>query len=219
MTDTDIMGTLRHDTREISDDNAQEKSFDASLTHENWDYSPNGLQGSSASARLAYLKERVGQLPHMNRKDLVRGASWCIHLPDDIPRDTAREKQFFEAVNDYLNAKYGAQNCYSCVVHRDERNVDGSLSRPHMHYKFIPVASTGRISYYDTVTRTEYRRFHPELKKYLESRGIRANVNSGITRQQGGNKTTEQIRSNHAQERSRHVRNNRVQADRSNSRF
>ncbi len=202
------MGTLRHDTREISTENAQDKSFDSALSAENWDLSPNGLKGASASQRYKYMINRVNEIPHMKRKDLVRGASWCIHLPNNIRRGTPEEAQFFRECVTFLKARYGEANCFSAVVHRDERNVDGSLSRPHLHYKFIPTKYDDkrqemRISYDKCISRTEYRVFHPELKKYLESRGIRANVNSGITRRQGGNRSIERLRDGYARDHAR----------------
>lgn len=81
------------------------------------------------------------------------------------------------------------------------------LGQPHLHCLFMPVTKidhaslmkkknhvkameeyTEKISAADVLTKRELQRFHPDLQRHLEKDGISCNVNSGVTREQGGNR-------------------------------
>jgi len=191
----DVFQALKHDVRDVSPENAELKSFDVNNIKEDWDLTPHH------EPKFEYYKQRLAEVPHMKRKDLVTAASWYIPLPKEIPRGSTQEKRFFRAAESFLEQRYGRENCFSSVVHRDEKNVDGTPSVSHLHFKFIPVNKKGRVSWDGTITRSELRSFHPALQKWMNDNGIRCNVNSGITRLQGGNRTVEQIRAGHTQQR------------------
>ncbi len=213
----DVFQALKHDVRDVSPENAELKSFDVNNIKEDWDLTPHH------EPKFEYYKQRLAEIPHMQRKDLVTAASWYIPLPKEIPRGSAQEKRFFRAAESFLEQRYGRENCFSSVVHRDEKNVDGTPSVSHLHYKFIPVNKKGRVSWDGTITRSELRSFHPALQKWMNDNGIQCNVNSGITRRQGGNRTVEQIRAGyeHQQNRGREnaIRRNQVQNTREVSRY
>ncbi|MDO4518296.1 MAG: plasmid recombination protein [Bacillota bacterium] len=46
----------------------------------------------------------------------------------------------------------------------------------------------------DVINKEDLVTFHKDLQKFLDQRGIAANVNSGITKAQGGNMTVEQLK-------------------------
>ena len=81
------------------------------------------------------------------------------------------------------------------------------LGQPHLHCLFIPVTKIDHISLMkkknhvkamenyeekisaaDVLNKRELKRFHPDLQHHLERDGITCNVNSGVTREQGGNR-------------------------------
>ena len=99
------------------------------------------------------------------------------------------------------------------VVHNDEGG------QPHLHCCFIPVVPDRKhggekICANDVLTRKELRNFHPELKKYLKNNGIDANINSGITRQQGGNRTVKELKEGRTRDWTVNIRNEDISAGR-----
>jgi len=51
-----------------------------------------------------------------------------------------------------------------------------------------------KLSAMDVVNLYDLQTFHSDLKKYLERAGIKANVSTGITREQGGNRTVAELK-------------------------
>jgi len=99
------------------------------------------------------------------------------------------------------------------------RDKDGNgiqefhLGQPHLHCLFMPVTKINhdslikkknhvkameqfseKISAADVLNKRELQRFHPDLQRHLEKDGIFCNVNSGITREQGGNRLVAQYK-------------------------
>lgn len=86
--------------------------------------------------------------------------------------------------------------------------------RPHLHYTFIPTVKinhaalsrkknpvkemfnyTEKICAKERINRQDLLTLHPAMNKYLNEKcGITCNLNSGITREQGGNKSVEQLK-------------------------
>ena len=81
------------------------------------------------------------------------------------------------------------------------------LGQPHLHCLFLPVTKIDhaallrkknhvkamerydeKISAAEVLNKRELQRLHPDLQSYLNAAGINCNVNSGITREQGGNR-------------------------------
>lgn len=82
------------------------------------------------------------------------------------------------------------------------------LGQPHLHCLFMPVTKidhaslmqkknhvkameqfSEKISAADVLNKRELQRFHPDLQRHLEKDGISCNVHTGITREQGGNRS------------------------------
>ena len=55
-------------------------------------------------------------------------------------------------------------------------------------------AKTEKVSARELLDKKELQSFHPDLQKYLRSKGITAKVHSGVTKAQGGNMTVEQLK-------------------------
>ncbi len=86
--------------------------------------------------------------------------------------------------------------------------------RAHLHYTFIPTVKIDKkalsekknpikamaeyeekISAKERINRTELLHLHPDLNRYINDHcGIKCNLNSGITKAQGGNKSVEQYK-------------------------
>lgn len=89
-----------------------------------------------------------------------------------------------------------------------------SEGRPHLHYTFIPTVKINhaalakkknpvremfnyseKICAKERINRQDLLTLHPQMNKYLnEECGISCNINSGITREQGGNKSVAQLK-------------------------
>lgn len=68
-----------------------------------------------------------------------------------------------------------------------------------LHFDFIPVApdekhQCEKICANDVLNRKELRNFHPDLQNHLKEHGINARVMTGITREQGGNRTVKELK-------------------------
>lgn len=51
-----------------------------------------------------------------------------------------------------------------------------------------------KLSARDVINKEDLKTFHKDLQNYLNKRGIKANVNSGITKERGGNMTVDQLK-------------------------
>lgn len=179
-----VFGLLKHNSREIP--NPSNKDINPAESIKNFDL----ITGRKISA-YDYFKQRKAQLYCYNRDDVKVLAGWVITQPADLPPEN--QKIFFDAVYDFLNERYGKENCIQAIVHCDESG------QPHLHYLFIPVVKDTKrggekICCSQVLNRTELRAFHQNLQKYLLSRNIQANVINGITKKNGGNKSVWQMK-------------------------
>lgn len=177
-----IVYMFRHNTREAREiknpDVNREKSH---------------LNTSIIGKKYGDYKKRLDEIYVYGRKDTVTLASWIVTLPKDYDGD---EKEFFEKVNEFLVMRYGEKNAMQSIVHRDESG------QPHLHFTFVPVVkdekfhkpSGEKLGSKWLLNRFELLHFHPELQKFLKANGIDANIQTGITRKQGGNKTVTQLK-------------------------
>ena len=108
---------------------------------------------------------------------------------------------FFLAVYDFLENRYGEENVVQAVVHDDEGG------QPHLHFCFIPVVEDKKheegykVCANDVLDRRELRNFHPDLQRYLDEHGLEdACVMTGVTRAQGGNRTVAELKAEREQE-------------------
>lgn len=185
----DPIGICRHNNRTALEAVTDHKiNIDPSRTHLNEDWTPQRTdEKGKILTKRQYYNQRLKEVPHLHRKDVRTAVSWVVTLPKEIPAGSSQDRAFFKATYDFLNQRYGAENIISVNIHRDE-------AQPHMHFVFVPVDKRGRISAKNLINKTELRCFHPQLQSYMDSRGIQCNVNSGITRAQGGNRTIAELK-------------------------
>lgn len=188
-----VVNLLRHHDREIinnaNNDIVVEKSTN------NYELMDRGKHP------YEYYLERKSQMYCINRKDVNTLCEWVVTCPKTVPKEY--QKLFFEKSVDFLNERYGTENCIRATVHMDE-------ATPHMHYDFIPAVKDVKhvqgvkICANDVMTRTEMRNFHPQFQKFMNEVGIPgANVRTGITQRQGGNRTVKEMKYTRERDRSR----------------
>lgn len=190
-----VVNQLRHVERRIA--NPSNKDINLEKKHLNYSLSPD--RGMSS---YDYFKERKSQLYCYGRDDLKVMAGWIVTAPKDLPSE--QYEAFFQATHNFLIERYGESNCIQSIVHSDESG------QPHLHYCFIPAVPDKKhggekICANDVINPKELRNFHPALQRYLKSKGIDANIQTGITKKQGGNKSVREMK----EERKQQVEHNR----------
>lgn len=161
------------------------------------------------------LIKRLGEVKHLNRKDVKVLVEWVIHLGPDVPPGYENQKAFFQACMRYCEREYGSENiCYG-NVHMDEEN-------PHLTVGFVPVvkktlklrknASEATKAEYEAavaagktmievldadsvITRKHLQGWHGGLTQHLiQELGYDPAVHTGITKAMGGNLTVKQLK-------------------------
>lgn len=177
-----VVNQLRHIERTI--ENPSNEDIDPTKQNQNYSLSPDRHISS-----YDYFKERKEQLYCYGRDDVKVMAGWVVTAPRDLPQE--QHEAFFQSTYNFLANRYGEENCVQAIVHNDESG------QPHIHFYFIPVVpdtnpkhiQTEKICANDLINPKELRNFHPDLQRHLKKDGINANVNSGITKAQGGNRS------------------------------
>lgn len=205
----DVIYMLRHNSRECPRP-ASNTDIDPSRTPNNYTLLPDRITADSCRE---YYRQRLDEVYHMQRRDIVTACQWVITTPQDL--DPALERDFFECTMDYLNGLYGADNCVQAIVHRDEgiKDQDGNLiaGRAHLHYIFMPVIDndkymqpnkhgniTAKAQYQqklcanDLITKRHLQQWHADYQQWITNAGIHATVQSGVTG--GKNKTVEMLK-------------------------
>lgn len=191
-----VCNVLRHNSRQIM--HPSNHDINAEHTHKNYSFLPE--IESSYDLFLSRKKE----LYCYNRKDVKVLVGWVVTLPQNYP--SKNQRQFFECVHNFLLERYGEKNCVQSIVHNDESG------QPHLHFCFIPSVPDKKhggekFCANDVINPKELRNFHPALQSYLKQHNINANVMTGITRKNGGNKTVRELKMNrnyqHTYERNR----------------
>lgn len=190
-----VVNQLRHIERRIA--NPSNKDINLEKKYLNYSLSPD--RGMSS---YDYFKERKSQLYCYGRDDLKVMAGWIVTAPKDLPSE--QYEAFFQTTHNFLIERYGETNCIQSIVHSDESG------QPHLHYCFIPAVPDKKhggekICANDVINPKELRNFHPALQRYLKSNGIDANIQTGITKSQGGNKSVREMK----EERKQQVEHNR----------
>jgi len=215
-TSSSIIFHLKHNTREYDSNRLpKNKEINPNLTHLNYtlrNYSIANQSSLVTEAQQAknYYKQRMQELYHMNRSNLVCAAEWCCTLPAELknaPLETQRS--FFQTTYEFLNSKYGEINCIHCSVHYDEgiRDAHGNLivGSPHLHYMFIPTVKVTDTNPSHKQSAYEYKvcakglidqkhlsRFHNEYQKWIDQNGPSCTVHSGVTG--GKSRTVESLK-------------------------
>lgn len=170
------------------------QDIDLQRTHLNYNLAPQRKIG-----QREFIRQRLSEVPHAKRKDLIVMVDWVVTLPKEIKSMTDRElpsiddvsRIFFDRTYRFLTDRYGEENTASSYVHLDEVSH-------HMHYSFVPVVEDKKnggwkISAKDLISRKELRAFHTELERYLDSFGdIHFGVINEATKE--GNRTVAELK-------------------------
>ncbi|WP_180952214.1 plasmid recombination protein [Lachnoclostridium edouardi] len=179
-----VVNILRHNSRTIKNPaNADIDSLKSDLNY--------SLIPERGISDYEYFLKRKSELYCYNRADVKVLVGWVVTAPQDMKKD--KLKDFFEETHNFLATRYGKKNVVQSVVHADE------AGQPHLHFCFIPVVpdkkhSGEKICANKVLTRAELRNFHPALQKHLDDCGIDAKVLTGVTKQNGGNRTVKELK-------------------------
>lgn len=190
-----VVNQLRHIERTIK--NPSNPDIDKNKSSKNYSLVDHGMSSYD------YYKKRLSECYLYNRDDVKTCFGWVITCPEDVPKDM--EDLFFCNTFDFLNERYGEENCIQAVVHKDESG------RSHMHYISIPVVedkkhSQGiKVCCDKVINRKDLRNFHPDLDKFLRDRGQPCKVYTGITKRQGGNRTVKEMKQEREIQQTRQV--------------
>lgn len=183
---------LKHYGREKNEQgeyvNFGNQQIDPARTHLNYELG----QYRTNKDKLDFLHRRLGEVKHLNRKDINVMASWVVTVPDNVPKD--KQKEFFEYTYMWLNNRYGEENCIGASVHMDE-------TTPHMHYYFLPIQRSldkqgqeiDKLNAKAVVCRKDLQTFHQELASFLGiAMGFRPNIlKDGVTKELGNQSINE----------------------------
>lgn len=137
-----------------------------------------------------YLTQRLGEVYHMDRDNINVMCDWVVTLPKDFDGDS---RDFFIHTVDFLNERYGGENCIGAFVHMDE-------TTPHLHYSFMPVTEDKnpkheqdyKLNAKEVIDRQELKDIHPDLQKYLRERMPDKTINVDLKDGQKRNRTLEE---------------------------
>ena len=183
-TESAVVNQLRHIERTIA--HPENMDIEKDRTVQNYSLLPQREISS-----YEYYRQRKSELYCYNRADVKVMAGWIVTAPKDLPM--SEMEKFFNVTYEFLSERYGEKNCVQAVVHNDEGG------QPHMHFLFIPATSDQKhggekICANDVLNKTELRNFHPALQKWLIDHDVQANILTGITKAQGGNRTVQELK-------------------------
>lgn len=158
-----------------------------------------------------YLKELIKKAKNTGatiRDDTNFLISFCLTLPEDFPKNEELERKFFKAAIKLIEEDFGKENIVSAWVHKDESLENEQFKfKPHIHIKFAPIHK--KIKKYKNkpdkemyifntdkcINRVYLKAFHDRLDKHMEEcLGFKTSVHTGITKEQGGNKTIPELK-------------------------
>lgn len=152
---------FKHDKR----DGTKDDHIDPSRTSLNYNLGPECDPWRFVKDKIAMSKSSGGRV----NTRTVATVSCIVTLPKDFDGDVGL---FFEAAKEFLDSKFGADNCASCWVHLDE-------AQPHMHWRGCPILETVKTDEHGhattvhqfnakkVVSRSMLRKFHKELDDHL----------------------------------------------------
>ena len=183
-TESAVVNQLRHIERTIA--HPENMDIEKDRTVQNYSLLPQREISS-----YEYYRQRKSELYCYNRADVKVMAGWIVTAPKDLPM--SEMEKFFNVTYEFLSERYGEKNCVQAVVHNDEGG------QPHIHFLFIPAAADKKhggekICANDVLNKAELRNSHSALQKYLLDHGVQANILTGITKTQGGNRTVRELK-------------------------
>ena len=190
-TESAVVNQLRHIERTIA--HPENMDIEKDRTVQNYSLLPQREISS-----YEYYRQRKSELYCYNRADVKVMAGWIVTAPKDLPM--SEMEKFFNVTYEFLSERYGEKNCVQAVVHNDEGG------QPHIHFLFIPAAADKKhggekICANDVLNKAELRNFHSALQKYLLDHGVQANILTGITKTQGGNRTVRELKQENTKNR------------------
>lgn len=214
----DAVNILRHNDRTII--NSSNPDIHSELSLYNVDLTPdhNGL------SPYEYLKHRLDEVFHFNRKNLNVLSGWIFTCPKELTK-LSDQYAFFEATSTFLTNKYGLANVVQVSCHFDEGkrkplknpftgepelNPDGTpkteliVGSPHMHFNFVPCIKNTksnkdkylyRLNSKECLSRFSLKTIHGELQDYINKHtNLKCKVSTGATKKQGRNYTVEEYK-------------------------
>jgi len=186
-TKADVVGMFIHYER-TPGHSLSNKDIDTKRSHMNY----NAATDDQPLPQRKFLAIRLKQIKTNNRKNQNVVCDWVVTQPHDVKEQDSRA--FFCTAYEFMADRYGKENVVSAYVHMDEIG-----QTPHMHFCFVPVEKledgTEKLNAKTRVDRNELRRFHPALQKAMdEALGYHVSIQTGVTREQGGNKTVKQLK-------------------------
>ena len=190
-TESAVVNQLRHIERTIA--HPENMDIEKDRTVQNYSLLPQ--RGISS---YEYYRQRKSELYCYNRADVKVMAGWIVTALKDLPM--SEMEKFFNVTYEFLAERYGEKNCVQAVVHNDEGG------QPHIHFLFIPAAADKKhggekICANDVLNKAELRNFHSALQMYLLDHGVQANILTGITKAQGGNRTVRELKQENTKNR------------------
>ena len=190
-TESAVVNQLRHIERTIA--HPENMDIEKDRTVQNYSLLPQREISS-----YEYYRQRKSELYCYNREDVKVMAGWIVTAPKDLPM--SEMEKFFNVTYEFLSERYGEKNCVQAVVHNDEGG------QPHIHFLFIPAAADKKhggekICANDVLNKAELRNFHSALQKCLLDHGVQANILTGITKVQGGNRTVRELKQENTKNR------------------
>lgn len=153
--------------------------IDRGRTPQNYRMVPGEGVVGRLSERLASPGLKVDKRSHVN---VI--SDWAITCPEELKGEPEQVRRFFAVSWEFLQGRYGAENCLQGYVHMDETS-------PHMHAVVCPVKD-GRVSAKALFTRAELSGFHKELDEVMAQEfGQPGLILNGRTK---GNYTTAELK-------------------------
>lgn len=167
------------------DRNYSNQQIDKEKSHLNYNLAPD--RGNEVD----FINNRINEVKHINRADVIKMADWVVTLPKDYKGD---EREFFQATYSALEERYGRENVVSAYVHNDE-------TTPHLHFAFVPVAHSHdkkgheveKLSAKEVLTREELQHIHEEIERDVSHQlGREVHLLTGRTRD--GNRSIDELK-------------------------
>jgi hypothetical protein len=167
------------------------RDIDTTRSHLNYNLAPD-----RGMTQFQYMQKRLKEVICMKRPDIITACTWLITAPGDLPEN--QRELFFQTAYTFLELKYGKENVISAYVHRDENQKKG---HDHLHFCHVPVIDGERkgkpvkkVCAKELYSLQHLNNWHKEFQRAINDAGIACNVNTGITKEQGGNKTIKQLK-------------------------
>ncbi len=168
-----------HFERSVTPGHYSNEEIDENRTGNNYNLCRN-----SRPNQVDYIKQKLDEIPHANRKDLVCMCSIVLDAPKSLPEEL--HESFFEKSYEFLVNRYGSVAGFenkedvvvSCYRHMDE-------TTDHIHFAFLPVKQSEdgsrRFCAKEVICKQDLKTLHQDLDKYLRENGIRAEILNGKT--------------------------------------